>query len=61
MKKIHFMLTAFRDGVEAFSKRLMAGRVPGTAIIVPGPGGWLVTVSLPGGQELAAVRFTAGE
>jgi hypothetical protein len=55
------VLTVFRDGVEAFSRRLMAGRAPGTAILVPAPGAWLVTVSLPGGQELAAVRFTAGE
>jgi hypothetical protein len=55
-------LTAFRDGVEAFRKRLKAGpAAPGTAILVPGPGEWLVTVDLPGEQELAAVRFTAGE
>jgi len=55
-------LTAFRDGVEAFQRRLRAGpAAPGTAILVPGPGEWLVTVELPGEQELAAVRFTAGE
>jgi hypothetical protein len=56
------VLTAFRDGVEAFRRRLRAGpQAPGTAIIVPGTGEWLVTVDLPGEQELAAVRFTAGE
>jgi hypothetical protein len=55
-------LTAFHDGVEAFRKRLRAGpEAPGTTIIVPGTGEWLVAVDLPGGQELAAVRFTAGE
>jgi probable lipoprotein NlpC len=56
------VLTAYRDGLEAFRRRLRAGpEAPGTAIIVPAPGEWLVTVDLPGGQELAAVRFTAGE
>lgn len=56
------VLTAFRDGVEAFRRRLRAGpEAPGTAIIVPGPGDWLVTVALPGDQELAEVRFTTGE
>jgi cell wall-associated NlpC family hydrolase len=56
------VLTVFHDGLEAFRRRLRAGpEAPGTAIIVPGPGEWLVTVDLPGGQELAAVRFTAGE
>jgi hypothetical protein len=56
------VLTAYRDGLEAFRRRLRAGpEAPGTAIIVPGPGEWLVTVDLPGGLELAAVRFTAGE
>jgi hypothetical protein len=56
------VLTAFRDGVEAFRRRLRAGpAAPGTAIIIPGPGEWLVTVDLPGAQELAAVRFSVGE
>jgi hypothetical protein len=56
------VLTAFRDGVEAFRRRLRAGpAAPGTVIIVPGPGEWLVTVELPGEQELAAVRFMVGE
>lgn len=56
------ILTAFRDGVEAFRRRLRAGpSAPGTAILVPGPGDWLVTVDLPGEQELAELRFTAGE
>ena len=56
------VLTAYRDGLEAFRRRLRAGpEAPGTAIIVPAPGEWLVTVDLPGGQQLAAVRFTAGE
>jgi hypothetical protein len=56
------VLTAFRDGVEAFRRRLRVGpEAPGTAILVPAPGEWLVTVDLPGEQELAAVRFTVGE
>lgn len=56
------VLTAYRDGLEAFRRRLRAGpEAPGTAIIVPAAGEWLVTVDLPGGQQLAAVRFTAGE
>jgi cell wall-associated NlpC family hydrolase len=56
------VLTAFRDGLEAFRRRLRTGpKAPGTAILVPGPGEWLVTVELPGEQELAAVRFTVGE
>jgi len=56
------ILTAFRDGVEAFRRRLRPGpRMPGTAVLVPGKGEWLITVDLPGEQELAAVRFTAGE
>jgi sarcosine oxidase gamma subunit len=59
---VFVVLTAFRDGVEAFRRRLRAGpQAPGTAILVPGPGEWLVTVDLPGDQELAAVRFTVGE
>jgi hypothetical protein len=56
------MLTAFHDGVEAFRRRLRAGpSAPGTAILVPGPGEWLVTVDLPGAQELAVLRFTVDE
>jgi hypothetical protein len=56
------VLTAFHEGVEAFRRRLRAGpSVPGTAILVPGPGEWLVTVDLPGAQELAELRFVVGE
>jgi hypothetical protein len=56
------VLTAFHDGVEAFRRRLRAGPgAPGTAIIAPGSGEWLVTVDLPGDQELASLRFAAGE
>jgi hypothetical protein len=56
------VLTAFRDGVEAYRRRLRVGpEAPGTAILVPAPGEWLVTVDLPGELELAAVRFTVGE
>lgn len=55
-------LKAFRDGQEAFSKRLRAGPdAPGVAIVVPATGAWLVTVALPGDQVLAEVRFTVGE
>lgn len=55
-------LKAFRDGQEAFVKRLRAGpEAPGSAIIVPATGAWLVTVALPGDQVLAEVRFTVGE
>jgi hypothetical protein len=56
------VLTAFHDGREAFRRRLRAGpEAPGTVIIVPGPGEWLITVDLPGDQKLAEVRFTVDE
>jgi hypothetical protein len=56
------ILTAFRDGREAFQRRLKAfpGN-PGIAIIQPGDGEWQVNVALAGDQVLAAVRFRVGE
>ena len=57
-----FTLTAFHDGQEAFRRRLRAfPGSPGVAILQPGDGDWLVNLTLPGDQVLAAVRFTVGE
>ncbi len=56
------ILTAFRDGQEAFQRRLRAfpGN-PGVAILQPGVGEWQVNVTLAGDQVLAAIRFRVGE
>jgi cell wall-associated NlpC family hydrolase len=55
-------LTAFRDGQEAFRRRLRTfPGSPGVAILQPGIGDWLVNVTLPGDQVLAAIRFRVGE
>ncbi len=56
------ILTAFRDGREAFQRRLRTypGN-PGVAVLQPGDGEWQVNVALAGGQVLAMIRFRVGE
>jgi hypothetical protein len=56
------ILTAFRDGQEAFQRRLHAfpGN-PAVAVLQPGDGEWQVNVALAGDQVLSSIRFRVGE